>query len=131
MCIFCDIVSGKIPNYTVYEDDKVLAFLDVNPTSKGHTLVVPKAHCSSFLDCEVEDLNHCMQVAQQLANQIKEKLNCDGINILTNIGQAAGQSVMHFHIHIIPRYENDDHLTLQFNSIGEVDLESICKQITE
>ena len=131
MCIFCDIVSGKIPNYTVYEDDKVLAFLDVNPTSKGHTLVVPKAHCSSFLDCETEDLNHCMQVAQQLANQIKEKLNCDGINILTNIGQAAGQSVMHFHIHIIPRYENDDHLTLQFNSIGEVDLESICKQITE
>lgn len=131
MCIFCDIVSGKIPNYTIYEDDKVLAFLDVNPTSKGHTLVVPKSHCSSFLYCEAEDLNHCMQVAQQLANQIKEKLNCDGINILTNIGQAAGQSVMHFHIHIIPRYENDDHLTLQFNSIGEVDLESICKQITE
>ena len=129
MCIFCEIANGNISSHTIYEDQHVIAFLDVNPTSKGHTLVVPKQHFTSFLDCDKEVLAHCISAAQDLSNQMITKLNCDGVNILTNIGEAAGQSVMHFHIHIIPRYVDNDKLAINFGSIGEVDLESICKQI--
>lgn len=129
MCIFCDIAAGKIPSHTVYEDEKVLAFLDVNPTSVGHTLVIPKRHFSSFLDCDPEDLSHLFCVAQTLANILEEKLGCDGINILTNVHEAAGQSVEHFHVHLIPRYKDDDHLTLSFGDIGPVDLEEITQKI--
>jgi len=106
-CIFCKIALGQIPCYKVYEDELSIAFLDINPTSRGHTLVLPKEHVESFVTCPKELLNHLMDVAQLVAQaQIKE-LGATGVNILSNVGKAAGQSVLHFHIHVIPRYEND------------------------
>lgn len=127
MCIFCSIVNKEIPNYTVYEDDTVLAFLDVNPTSKGHTLVIPKQHCDSFLECPNEIRNHVFEVAQKLANKLENVLHCDGINVLTNIHEAAGQSVNHFHVHLIPRYADHDSVTIEFHEIEKLDLEELSK----
>lgn len=129
MCIFCDIANGKIPSNTIYEDDTVICFFDVNPTSYGHCLVVPKQHCDSFLDCPADTRNHVFEVAQKIANQLEKTLHCDGINVLTNIHEAAGQSVHHFHVHLIPRYVDDDHLTLEFNSIGEVDFKELLEKV--
>ncbi len=129
MCIFCDIVEGKIPNYTVYEDETVLCFFDVNPTSYGHCLVVPKEHCDSFLDCPAQVRDHVFEVAQKIANQLEGKLHCDGINVLSNIHEAAGQSVHHFHVHLIPRYSDHDSVTLEFGEIPTVDFEKLLNEI--
>ncbi len=132
MCIFCEIVSGNIPARIVYEDDQVIACLDVAPTSYGHTLVVPKQHVESFLDCPEELLDHVMKVAQELANRLKNNLNCDGINVLTNVGEAAGQSVHHFHVHLIPRYEDSakENVNFKFGEIGEIDLDTLLANIS-
>ncbi len=129
MCIFCSIVNGEIPSNKIYEDDMVIAFLDINPTSYGHTLVVPKKHCDSFLDCEDEVRDHVFKVAQQLANTLEEKLHCDGINILSNIHEAAGQSVSHFHVHLIPRYKDDDHVTIEFHEINKPDFNELMQKL--
>ena len=127
MCIFCEIAKGAIPSHKLYEDEQVIAFFDINPTSYGHALVVPKEHCDSFLTCKKETLDHVFEVAQALANRLKENLNCEGVNILTNCGSAAGQSVEHFHVHIIPRYEDSpkDNVHIQFGEIGEINFEAL------
>ena len=101
MCIFCMIANGEIPSNKIYEDESVIAFLDINPTSYGHTLVIPKEHCDSFLDCPDETRNHVFEVVSKLANKLEQTLHCDGINILSNVHEAAGQSVNHFHVHLI------------------------------
>ncbi len=112
-CIFCRIANGAIPSYKVYEDDYVLAFLDVNPASRGHTLVVPKEHFDDLTKCPKDILDHVMHVVQTIAQaQIKE-LGATGVNVISNIGKDAGQSVRHFHVHVIPRYSNDG-LKLEF-----------------
>ncbi len=129
MCIFCSIAKGEIPSNKIYEDEMVIAFLDINPTSYGHTLVVPKKHCDSFLDCEDEIRNHVFKVAQQLANTLEEKLHCDGINVLSNIHEAAGQSVSHFHVHLIPRYKDNDHVTIEFHEIEKPDFNELMQKL--
>lgn len=103
-CIFCRIARGEIPCYKVYEDNFVIAFLDVNPASRGHTLVVPKEHCSDFTTCPKDLLDHCFEVAQAIAQAQIAQLGATGVNVLTNVGASAGQSVLHFHIHVIPSY---------------------------
>lgn len=108
MCIFCMIVNGEIPSYKVYEDDDFLAFLDISQAEKGHTLVVPKKHFDNFLELDDETASKMLVLVKNLAVKIKNATNCDGINILNNNGEAAGQSVKHVHFHIIPRYTNDD-----------------------
>ena len=125
MCIFCSIAKGDIPSHKLYEDDSVIVFLDVNPTSYGHCLVVPKEHCSSFLDCPAAVRDHVFEVAQMIANKLETNLKCDGINLLSNMHEAAGQSVEHFHVHLIPRYKANDTVTLQFHAIDPVDFEEI------
>lgn len=125
MCIFCSIAKGDIPSHKIYEDETVISFFDINPTSYGHCLVVPKEHCSSFLDCPDHVRNHVFEIAQKIANQLETKLNCDGINILSNIHEAAGQSVEHFHVHLIPRYKDNDTVTIQFHEIDPVDFEEL------
>lgn len=125
MCIFCSIVKGDIPNYTIYEDETVLAFLDVNPTSYGHTLVIPKVHCDSFLDCPEDVRNHVFEVAQKIANKMETALKCDGINLLSNMHEAAGQSVQHFHVHLIPRYVGKDTVTIAFKPIEPVNFQEV------
>lgn len=106
-CIFCKIANGTIPSYKVYEDNDIIAFLDVNPASRGHTLVVTKEHFESMVHTPKAILDKAFEIAQLVAQAQIAHLGASGVNVLTNIGEAAGQSVHHFHIHVIPRYEND------------------------
>lgn len=128
MCIFCSIVQKEIPSHQIYEDDLVIAFLDINPTSLGHTLVVPKEHCDSFLDCPDKVRNHVFEVAQKLANKMEKALHCDGINILSNVHEAAGQSVSHFHVHLIPRYKDDQEI-IHFHETSDIDFEDLKEKL--
>ncbi len=106
-CIFCKIANGTIPCYKVYEDNDIIAFLDVNPASRGHTLVVTKEHFSNMTTTPKDILDRAFEVAQLVAQSQIAHLGASGVNILTNVGESAGQSVGHFHIHVIPRYDND------------------------
>ena len=112
-CIFCAIAAGEIPCFKVYEDDVVLAYLDINPCTKGHTLVLPKAHSAGLLDTPPDALKEIVARVQKVAAHVKEVLGCDGFNILQNNGEAAGQSVFHLHFHIVPRYKDGPSLTFQ------------------
>lgn len=125
MCIFCDIIEGKIPSYTIYEDDTLKAFLDISQVTKGHTLVVPKVHYDNFLECDSETMKHVMEVAQTLGKSITHKLNANGMNILSNINEVAGQSVNHFHVHLIPRYDENDACVIKFKESEEQNLEEL------
>lgn len=127
MCIFCDIVEGKIPSCTIYEDDTVKAFLDISQVSKGHTLVIPKQHYDNFLTCDPDTMKHVMEVAQMLANRIVDRLDAKGMNILSNINEVAGQSVHHFHVHLIPRYSENDACVIQFNESEKQDLDALTQ----
>ncbi|MDH6367775.1 MULTISPECIES: HIT family protein [unclassified Breznakia] len=125
MCIFCKIVDGKIPSYKVYEDSDVLAFLDISQVTKGHTLVIPKKHYENFIDVEPEILQKVMAVAQDLAKDYMDKLSCTGMNILSNVNEVAGQSVFHFHVHLIPRYAKNDDVVIEFKQSPEQDLPAL------
>ena len=103
-CVFCAIIAGEIPSFKVYEDESVLAFLDINPFSKGHTLVIPKSHFEGLLDVDGETLGTLADRVKKIAAKLKAALGCDGFNILQNNGEAAGQTVKHIHFHIVPRY---------------------------
>lgn len=106
-CIFCRIAKGKIPSAKIYEDKKVIAFLDIAPVNKGHALVVPKKHFSDISDISEADLKSVAAAAKKVAVALKKSLKPEGINILQSNGRAAGQVVMHFHLHVIPRFEGD------------------------
>ena len=103
-CIFCAIAAGEIPSFKVYEDDLVVAYLDINPFTKGHTLVIPKAHSQDLLETPDETLAAIIARVKKVAAHLKAALPCDGFNILQNNGEAAGQTVHHGHFHIVPRY---------------------------
>lgn len=107
MCIFCEIIKGNIPCYKVYEDNDCIAFLDISQATIGHTLVVPKNHYKNILDIDDELSSKLFKVVSELSKKICKALNVENVNIVNNNGALAGQSVEHFHIHIIPRYEND------------------------
>ena len=111
MCIFCKIINNEIPSYKVYEDENFLAFLDISQATKGHTLVVPKKHYANIF--EMPEDSAIFSIVTKLAKAIKEATNAEGVNLLNNNGAAAGQTVEHFHIHIIPRYK-DDKIILSF-----------------
>jgi histidine triad (HIT) family protein len=106
-CVFCKIRDGQIPSLKIFEDDRTLAFMDINPVTHGHCLVIPKAHAATLFDAEVEDLEAVIAAAQQVARAIREALAPDGLNMLQANGAAAFQSVPHFHVHLIPRWAND------------------------
>ena len=106
-CVFCAIAEGEIPSFKVYEDDLVLAYLDINPFSEGHTLVIPKAHYTGLLDTPADVLKELVVRVQKVAAHLKGALPCDGFNILQNNGEAAGQTVKHLHFHIVPRYAGE------------------------
>lgn len=107
-CIFCKIVNGDIPSAKVYEDEKVLAFIDISQVTKGHTLIIPKAHQENIFELEPEIGAHLFSVVPKIANAIKKQFNPLGLNIVNNNGEAAGQTVFHYHIHLIPRYGEGD-----------------------
>lgn len=127
MCIFCKIINGEIPSKKVYEDEDVLAILDISQATKGHTLVLPKKHYANVLEIEDDTFIKVMNKTKMLAKKITENLSAEGCNILNNCNEAAGQTVMHFHVHILPRYKDDD-LKLEFTN-HELDLDSILKEI--
>jgi histidine triad (HIT) family protein len=106
-CIFCKIIAGKIPCIKVYEDDDVLAFLDIGPISDGHTLVVSKQHCENVDSCPPEILSKVASRLGKIAKAVKEAVGCEGYNVLCNNGRAAGQLVEHLHFHFIPRRSGD------------------------
>jgi histidine triad (HIT) family protein len=106
-CIFCKIIAGEIPSATVYEDNDFKAIMDIFPAAKGHIIILPKKHSANLFELEDETAEKALLVARKLAKAMKEELNCDGINLLQNNGEAAGQTVFHFHIHLIPRFTGD------------------------
>jgi len=131
-CIFCKIANGEIPSKTLYEDEDFRVILDLGPATKGHALILPKEHAANLYELPEHIAVKVLPVAKKLAVQMKDKLQCDGLNLVQNNGETAGQTVMHFHMHMIPRYENDN------QEIGWVpgqptseELEAVARQITE
>ena len=106
-CVFCKIVSGEIPSRKLYEDKQTLAFMDVAGDVDGHIVVIPKRHCKNILDCDPDTLNAVMQTVQKLSVQLTGNCGYDGVNLLNASDESAGQSVPHFHVHIIPRKQHD------------------------
>ena len=126
--IFARIVSGEIPAITIYEDDATLAFMDIGPAARGHTLVIPKAEHADLFAIPPEALADVMRAAQRVALALRDVLQPDGINVIQNNGAAAGQSVFHFHVHLIPRWEGDSALRLW--QPGQADLGEL-RQLAE
>lgn len=129
MCVFCDIIAGKIPSYKVYEDDNYLAILDLAKTVKGHTLVMPKKHYPDMLAMPSAEYAALMAKVREIAADLVSKLNAEGFNILINTGERAGQSVKHLHVHILPRYDAEDGLTIEFKTQEEIDLKEVLKEL--
>ena len=128
MCIFCKIINNEIPCYKVYEDEFTTAFLDISQTTYGHTLVLPKKHVSSILQCDDETYMQTAKTLKYVSNHIITKLNAKGCNIIANCNAVAGQTVDHLHFHIIPRYSDDDGIKIEFNT-NKFDLDDICNLI--
>ena len=125
-CIFCAIAERTGPAEVVEADERAIAFLDISPATRGHTLVIPRNHSDNLLEIDPEDLAHVAQMAQSIAKRMPGALGCDGVNLLNSCGTAAWQTVFHFHLHVIPRYD-DDPLKLpwipqepQFEGLAEV-----------
>jgi histidine triad (HIT) family protein len=106
-CIFCKIVAGELAARIVHEDERTLAFMDINPATRGHLLVVPRKHSRDLLEIEPEDLAAAASTAQRMARRVSERLQAAGVNVLNSCGEAAWQTVFHFHLHVIPRYRDD------------------------
>ena len=130
-CIFCEIAAKSSEAEIVFENDKYIAFLDINPVNYGHTLVIPKAHYDNFLTIPAKELEELTKLTQYLSGAIKRALRADGFNVISNNGTTAGQSVFHFHYHIIPRYENDFHLRLRTIEYKTAEIESYAEKIRE
>jgi histidine triad (HIT) family protein len=106
-CLFCGIVDGSVPSQTIDSDEHTVAFMDIAPATPGHALVVPRKHSADLLEIELEDLSATVNAAQRLARRMKDVLEADGIDLINACGAAAWQTVFHFHIHVVPRYEDD------------------------
>ena len=121
-CLFCKIINGEIPSYTIYEDDIVKVFLDISPVTNGHCLVIPKKHYENIMDIDLETLNYIDKIIKKLYPILKEKLNCVGITRTQN--NEYGQDVKHYHMHLIPRYKNDN-INFRKNTIEMKDVKEI------
>ena len=119
-CIFCKIINGDIPSYKLYEDDIVLCFLDVNPESNGHCLIIPKDHYKDLDSIPMEVLSHIMKISKEMKKLLEEKLNVDGVTLIQNNGEV--QEVKHYHLHLKPYYKNNKDL---------INIEEIYKKITD
>jgi len=128
-CIFCKIIAHEIPNYTVYKDDFALAFLDITPRAKGHTLVIPKVHALNLLELDDSHVKNLLLAVKKAQEKIDQVLHPDGYNIGWNHGDAGGQVVPHLHIHIMPRYNNDGGANMHaiVNNPGDESVEEVYK----
>lgn len=132
-CIFCKLANGDIPTNKIYEDDLFTVILDADPVSKGHTLILPKNHYANIYELGDREAEAIFPLAKKLAKHMKEVLHCDGFNILQNNGETAGQSVFHFHMHLIPRYKdasnNDGLLGFTHAGLSEDEIKEICEKL--
>ena len=129
MCLFCDIIKGDIPSHRIYEDEYTYAFLDISDDCVGHTLVVPKKHYENMLDVDGETLNHVMNTVTKLSRHYVDNCGFTGVNILNNSGVDALQSVMHLHIHIMPRKANDGVIMYSLKEKMGSNLAEVCEQL--
>ena len=127
-CIFCKIINNEIKYYTIYEDDLVKAFLDINPSTNGDLLIIPKKHYENILDIDSKTLYHILDVSKKLYPILKEKLACDGLTLVQNNNY--GQEIKHFHLHLTPRYEKDN-LKHDFNKDLLVTVEDVYQQLQD
>ncbi|MBP3458238.1 MAG: HIT family protein [Lachnospiraceae bacterium] len=129
-CIFCKIANGEIPSKAIYEDEDFKVILDLGPATKGHALILPKAHAANLFELPEETAAKAMVLAKKLGKQMTENLKADGLNLVQNNGEAAGQTVHHFHLHLIPRYENDgQHILWNPGEVSQEELEEIKNTI--
>ncbi|WRP08019.1 HIT family protein [Rossellomorea aquimaris] len=130
-CIFCKIIDGEIPAMKVYEDEHVLAFLDISQVTKGHTLLIPKVHKENIYELTPDMASHLFSVAPKIADSIKAEFNPVGMNLLSNAGEEAGQSVFHFHMHFIPRYGQGDGFGAVWKTHNDDYTQEDLKEISE
>lgn len=129
-CVFCDIIAGRAQAHIVYEDEATLAFMDIAPIHEGHTLVVPKKHATDVFEIDPEDAAATMRTAVRMARAVKAAFGCDGVNIFQSNGPAAGQSVFHFHMHVLPRWAGDRIIALRREYLaGDGDLRQAAERI--
>ena len=126
-CIFCKIINKEIPGHIIYEDEHVLAFLDISQSTKGHTLIIPKNHAKDIFSMTEDDMALIFTVVPKLAKALKETFNANGLNIVNNNGEAAGQTVFHYHVHLIPRYDETDGFTTSYtNNMSNYSVEQLA-----
>lgn len=131
-CIFCKLANGDIPTATVYEDEYLRAIMDAAPANKGHIIILPKSHAANIYELEDEYVSRAFVLAKKLAVALKKLTGCDGVNILQNNGVAAGQTVFHFHVHVIPRFKNDDcTIVWKPTSYEDGEASEVAKKIAE
>ncbi len=125
-CVFCKIIKGEIPSYTVYEDEIVKAFLDINPNTNGHILIVPKNHYENILDIDLDTMSHIFEIQKELYNLVKEKLGAKGITFAQN--NELGQDIKHYHLHLIPRYSNDGWVN-HYREDNKLEVQEVFKKL--
>lgn len=130
MCVFCDIVDGKIPSKKVFENESLIAILDISQTTKGHTLIIPKKHFNNMLETDENILKEMISLSKTLGNKIVKNMNATGLNVLINTNESAGQTVMHTHMHLIPRYDSNDTIEISFKE-NKFDLDEILNIINK
>ena len=131
-CIFCKIAKGEIPSATLYEDEEFRVILDQGPATKGHALILPKAHYQNLYDLPDELAGRAMILAKKIITEMKDVLDCDGYNVVQNNGSAAGQTVFHFHMHLIPRYIGDgngEKLCWNHAGLSAEEIAESCKEL--
>ena len=131
-CIFCKLANGDIPTATVYEDEYLRAIMDAAPANKGHIIILPKSHAADIYELNDEYVSRAFVLAKKLAVTLKKLTGCDGVNILQNNGEAAGQTVFHFHVHVIPRFKDDDcTIVWKPTSYEDGEASEVAKKIAE
>lgn len=131
-CIFCKIIGGEIPSNTIYEDEEFKVILDASPATKGHALILPKEHVANLYEIPEETAGKVLKLAKKMAAHMTEVLKCDGFNLLQNNNETAGQTVFHFHMHLIPRYKgakNDDILNYTHETFTPEEMKEICTSL--
>ena len=130
-CIFCKLANGVFPTNFIYEDEDFKVILDANPATKGHSLILPKKHFVNLLDADEEVLKKALPLAKKLSNKLIDVLKCDGVNVLQNNNEAAGQAVFHLHIHLIPRYkdEKEHMLSWKANKFSDEEMKNIAESL--
>ncbi len=127
-CIFCKIIAGEIPSTAVYEDEDFRAILDVNPAARGHVIILPKKHAANIFELDEAEASKVFPIAKKIATAVMKTYHCDGVNILQNNGEAAGQTVFHLHVHVVPRYYGDG-VTIMWKAGETPDLQAVADEI--